>query len=125
MREATDRGEEEGYGAVSRFETRNSGGKANAIEVFPFWPTTSSSSTASAAADVAGARSGPEGRDWIVLTDDEAGFVSVLEWRDAWGELREVASVQLGVDAPVEGGGAGEVSDEEKGTGASHAVWLS
>ncbi|GAA6007515.1 lactonase family protein [Rhodotorula paludigena] len=128
VREATDgEEEEEGYGAVSRFETRNSGGKANAIEVFPFWPTTSSSSTAAAAAaaDVAGARPGPEGRDWIVLTDDEAGFVSVLEWRDAWGELREVASVQLGVDAPVEGEGAGEVSDEEKGTGASHAVWLS
>ncbi|BGP36256.1 hypothetical protein JCM10449v2_000154 [Rhodotorula kratochvilovae] len=101
-------GAEEGYGARSRFQTRNSGGKANAVEVFPFFPA-----------------GGERGRDWIVLTDDEEGFVSVLEWRDEWDELREVASVQLGVDAPEEGEGKGEVSEEEKGTGASHAVWLS
>ncbi|GAA6047554.1 hypothetical protein JCM3770_005805 [Rhodotorula araucariae] len=97
-----------GYGARSRFETRNSGGKANAVDVFPFFPPAAEA-----------------GRDWIVLTDDEEGFVSVLEWRDEWDELREVASVQLGVDAPAEGEGQGEVSEEEKGTGASHAVWLS
>jgi carboxy-cis,cis-muconate cyclase len=99
---------------LSRFETRNSGGKANAVEVFPFWPSSSSE-------EVAGAAPGPEGRDWIVLTDDEQGFVSVLEWRDAWGELREIASVQLGVDT-AEGD---EVEKDEEGTGASHAVWLS
>lgn len=103
---------ERGYGARSRFETRNSGGKANAIEVFPF----SSRSGSSAGAD---------GRDWVVLTDDEQGFVSVLEWRDEWDELREVASVRLGVGAPLEGDGAGEVDEDERGTGASHAVWLS
>lgn len=108
--------EEKGYGALSRFETRNSGGKANAVEVFPFWPANGSEGL-----EVAGAKPGPDGRDWIVLTDDEQGFVSVLEWRDSWGELREVASVQLGVD--VEEGG--EVEKDEEGTGASHAVWLS
>ncbi|KPV77978.1 uncharacterized protein RHOBADRAFT_50502 [Rhodotorula graminis WP1] len=100
---------EPGYGARSRFETRNSGGKANAIEVFPF----------------GGGSASGEGHDWVVLTDDEQGFVSVLEWRDEWDELREVASVRLGVDAPREGDGAGEVDEDERGTGASHAVWLS
>lgn len=109
VREREEEGGEEGYGARSRFETRNSGGKANAIEAFPF-----------AASDEA-----RRGHDWVVLTDDEEGYVSVLEWRDEWDELREVASVRLGVDAPVEGEGKGEVSEEEKGTGASHAVWLS
>ncbi|GAA5846851.1 hypothetical protein JCM9279_004466 [Rhodotorula babjevae] len=104
---------ERGYGARSRFETRNSGGKANAIEVFPFHRGVGAGSSAA------------EGRDWVVLTDDEEGFVSVLEWRDEWDELREVASVRLGVDAPLEGEGAGEVDEDERGTGASHAVWLS
>ncbi|GAA6040988.1 hypothetical protein JCM8097_000526 [Rhodosporidiobolus ruineniae] len=106
-------GHEEGYGALSRFETRNSGGKANAIEVFPFWPAVEG--------EVAGAKPGPEGRDWIVLTDDEQGYVSVLEWRDEWNKLREVASVRIGVDT-AEGD---VVEKEEEGTGASHAVWLS
>ncbi|GAA5936789.1 hypothetical protein JCM10213_000061 [Rhodosporidiobolus nylandii] len=110
---------EEGYGALSRFETRNSGGKANAIEVFPFWPSFSPSSSSSSSP--ASSSAGPEGRDWLVLTDDEQGFVSVLEWRDEWMELREVASVQLGVNA-AEGD---EVEEDEEGTGASHAVWLS
>lgn len=35
VREREEEGGEEGYGARSRFETRNSGGKANAIEAFP------------------------------------------------------------------------------------------
>ncbi|GAA5898992.1 hypothetical protein JCM6882_004587 [Rhodosporidiobolus microsporus] len=108
-------GQEEGYGALSRFETRNSGGKANAIEVFPFWPSSSSASPADNVAP------GPDGRDYVVLTDDEQGYVSVLEWRDAWGELREVASVRLGVDTEE----GGQVEKDEEGTGASHAVWLS
>lgn len=97
------------YDALSRFEARNSGGKAHAIEVFPFWPS------------VEAAR----GRDFLVFTDDEEGHVSILEWRDEWSALREVAVVRLGEDAPEEGEGQGEVLDEEKDTGASHAVWLS
>ncbi|BGP28363.1 hypothetical protein JCM10296v2_000095 [Rhodotorula toruloides] len=102
------------YEALSRFEARNSGGKAHAIEVFPFHPSSPSSSSASG-----------EGHDYLVFTDDEAGHVSILEWRDEWSEMREVAVVQLGVDAPEEGEGKGEVLEEERGTGASHAVWLS
>lgn len=90
-------GEESGYGALHRYETKTSGGKANAIEVFPF-------------------RSTP-GRDWIVLTDDEEGWVTILEWRDEWMELREIACAQLGRQEGAE-------KDEEV-TGASHAVWLS
>lgn len=125
-----------GFGALSRFETQTSGGKANAIEVFPpdFWsepPSSASSSEAAASASgnaeilVDGPRPGPDGRDYLVLTDDELGYVSILEWRDQWQQLREVATVQLGVDKPEEGDGHGEILEEETATGASHAVWLS
>lgn len=86
-----------GCGALYRYETKTSGGKANAIEVFPFGSTSD--------------------RDWIVLTDDEEGWVSILEWRDEWTELREIACVQLGRQAGAE--------KDEENTGASHAVWLS
>lgn len=114
----------EGYGAQSRYETQTSGGKANAIEVFPkdFWP---SEDVAVAVAADGAARPGPQGRDYIVLTDDELGYVSILEWRDEWDQLREVAAVQLGVDAPVEGEERGQIVEGEAATGASHAVWLS
>lgn len=134
VREAATTREGEGYGAVSRFETQTSGGKANAIEVFPaeFWPSAGRTAAGSAGQAgkeestlVDGARPGPDGRDYLVLTDDELGYVSILEWRDDWGELREVAVVQLGVDKPLEGEGSGEILEEEEGTGASHAVWLS
>lgn len=134
VREAATTGEAEGNGAVSRFETQTSGGKANAIEVFPaeFWSSagkTAVGGTAQQAEEktvpVDGAPPGPDGRDYLVLTDDELGYVSILEWRDDWGELREVAVVQLGVDKPLEGEGSGEILGEEEGTGASHAVWLS
>lgn len=103
------------YGALSRFEARNSGGKAHAIEVFPFHPSSPSSSSDSTG----------QGHDYLVFTDDEAGHVSILEWRDEWSELREVAVCRLGVDAPAEGEEKGEVLEGERGTGASHAVWLS
>jgi carboxy-cis,cis-muconate cyclase len=96
-----EQGGERGYGALSRYETETSGGKANAIEVFPF--TT------------------PRGertvRDWIVLTDDELGWVTVLEWKGPEEGLSEVAKVQLGRQEGAE--------EDERGTGASHAVWLS
>lgn len=108
VREEEEKEEGVRYEALSRFEARNSGGKAHAIEVFPFH----CSSTG-------------QGHDYLVFTDDEAGHVSILEWRDEWSELREVAVVQLGVDAPVEGERKGQVLEEERGTGASHAVWLS
>lgn len=68
------------------YQTRNSGGKANAIDVKPH-----------------------EGRELLVLTDDEAGWVEILEW-DQVGLVKR-GEVQL---------------TEEDGTivGASHAVWL-
>ena len=75
---------------VYRYETRNSGGKANAIEICPFAPS----------------RRENETRDWIVLTDDEEGYVSIMEWDGV--RITEVAAVQL----PV-------------GEGASNAIWLS
>ncbi|GAA5899263.1 lactonase family protein [Sporobolomyces salmoneus] len=96
--DTTAQEETEGYGAIYRFETRTSGGKANAVEIFPF-------------------QFEDESRDWIVLTDDEDGWVSVLEWKEEERELVEVASVQLGAQEGKE--------PDEAGTGASHAVWLS
>ncbi|GAA5834968.1 hypothetical protein JCM3766R1_002056 [Sporobolomyces carnicolor] len=98
IKEQVNEDKVEGYGALHRFETQTSGGKANAIEIFPFG-------------------SEADSRDWIALTDDEDGWVSVLEWQDATRQLVEVASVQLGNQ---EGADA-----DESGTGASHAVWLS
>ncbi|GAA5923554.1 lactonase family protein [Sporobolomyces koalae] len=98
--DSTSSTEERGYGALHRFETATSGGKANAIEVFPF-----------------SSAEQREGRDWLVLTDDEEGWVSILEWNDPACQLTEIARVQLGRQE-----GAVE---EEAGTGASHAVWLS
>ncbi|GAA5981540.1 hypothetical protein JCM10908_004146 [Rhodotorula pacifica] len=124
-------GSQKGYGAQSRYETQTSGGKANAIEVFPaeFWPTSASEAvgtdTTTTETMIDGAGPGPQGRDYLVLTDDELGYVSILEWRDEWNQLREVASVQLGVDKPVAGEGRGEIVEGEAATGASHAVWLS
>ena len=76
---------------VYRYETRNSGGKANAIEIYPFAPTISQTGTRA---------------DWIVLTDDEEGYVSILEWDG--GRIMEIAALQL-----------------PDGDGASHAIWLS
>lgn len=84
-----------GYGALHRYETETSGGKANAIEIFPF--------------------AGPT--EWIVLTDDEQGWVSVLEWDRHSSQLLKTAQVRLGVQEGAE--------EEERDTGASHAVWLS
>jgi carboxy-cis,cis-muconate cyclase len=92
---------ETGYGALHRYETETSGGKANAIEVFPF----------------ASVNEGEVSRDWIVLTDDEEGWVSIIEWNNENQELSEMARVQLGRQEGAEA--------DESGTGASHAVWLS
>lgn len=85
-----------GESPLSYYQTRTSGGKANAIETFPFERRANESIS-----------------DWMVLTDDEQGWVSILEWDGV--RMEEIAAVQLGVDE----------EGEEKGVGASHAVWLS
>jgi carboxy-cis,cis-muconate cyclase len=70
------------------YQTPTSGGKANAIEVI----------------QVNGR--GTEGeKEWIVLTDDEEGWVVVISWDGI--KLEEVTRVKL---LPSDG--------------ASHAVWL-
>ncbi|KAL8286216.1 hypothetical protein RQP46_004704 [Phenoliferia psychrophenolica] len=67
---------EDPHAPLDRFETATSGGKANAIETFPFHPE------------------GQEVRkDWIVLTDDIEGWVWVLEWDGK--KIEEVAGVKL------------------------------
>lgn len=86
------------HAPLDRFETKTSGGKANAVETFPFHTSE---------------KGVKEVRDWVLLTDDEDGWVWVLEWDGK--RIKELAGVKLG-----EGG-----TNEEKGTGASHAVWLS
>lgn len=83
-------------GSSYHHQTATSGGKANAIEVYPF------------------ARSSGRQTDWIVLTDDEKGFVVILEWDGENNLMSEIASVRLGEGEE----GEGEV------VGASHAVWL-
>ncbi|KAF9505991.1 hypothetical protein BS47DRAFT_1334019 [Hydnum rufescens UP504] len=72
---------------LHRYETPTSGGKANAIEIAPY--SISSSSY------------------WIALTDDEQGYVHVLEWSAKRGSLKELDHVQL-----------------DAGSLASHAIWL-
>ncbi|GAA6022637.1 hypothetical protein JCM11491_001145 [Sporobolomyces phaffii] len=140
-----DAAEPQGYGALSRYETATSGGKANAIEVFPFGPARRPRRDEDDNEEKDGGGGGGGGagtgtttttttREWIALTDDEAGWVTVLEWRQGEppgssssrsspgggggaGVLVEVAKVQLGAQDGAE--------PDEQGTGASHAVWLS
>lgn len=83
---------------TARWETPTSGGKANALDTFPFHPSRDS------------ARSR---RDWILLTDDQDGYVWVLEWDGQSITIK--GEVRLGEDE----------EGEEEGVGASHAVWLS
>lgn len=85
------------------YETPSSGGKANAIEFAP--------SPASVGASV-GTGDERKGKDLAVLTDDEQGWVLVLEWDGS--DLREMSRVRLpGTD------------EDGKQEGASHAIWLS
>ncbi|ORY90131.1 Lactonase, 7-bladed beta-propeller-domain-containing protein [Leucosporidium creatinivorum] len=95
---ARDGSKTQDHAPLDRFETKTSGGKANAVETFPFHTS---------------AKGVKEQRDWVLLTDDEDGWVWVLEWDGR--KIKEIAGVRLGEGA----------SEEEKGTGASHAVWLS
>jgi carboxy-cis,cis-muconate cyclase len=76
---------------VVRFETSTSGGKANAVEP-AFWA--------------------PEGKEVFILTDDDHGWVSVLEYDGR--AISVVDSVKL----------PGRTADGVE-EGASHAVWLS
>ncbi|SCV68749.1 BQ2448_870 [Microbotryum intermedium] len=87
---------------LDRFETSTSGGKANAVEAFPFH------------LGVSGGKI-KEDRDWALLTDDQDAWVWVLEWDGL--QMRELCGVQLGRQEGAE--------RDEHGTGASHAVWLS
>jgi len=99
----------EAFVPVTRYQTPTFGGKANAVEAFPFH----------AGAWEAGGKEGEVAvsRDWIVLTDDGEGWVWVLEFDAEKGTVEEVAGVQLGRQEGA--------TEEEQGTGASHAVWLS
>lgn len=86
---------------IERYQTRNSGGKANAIEAFPFHVISKDSIVEDKV------------KDWIVLTDDEEGWIWMLEWNGK--NMVEIASIKLG-----------EGEEDESGfVGASHAVWLS
>lgn len=89
-----------GQEPVSRFETPTSGGKANAIEFAPRYASQDGK--------------GSDVKDLAVLTDDEQGFVLVLEWNGT--DLVEVARTKLpGKDD----------EDENEPEKASHAIWLS
>lgn len=109
----------EAYAPVTRYQTPTYGGKANAVEAFPFH---AGAWTEGSGGGGEGGGGGKEGevrvtKDWIVLTDDGEGWVWVLEFDVERGTVREVAGVQLGRQEGA--------TKEEEGTGASHAVWLS
>ncbi len=94
--------------ATSIFQTPTSGGKANAIELAPY--EVSSGSTSSG---ISGEESDAE---WMVLTDDEQGWVFIVEWSGRRGTFEIVSSVllEVGVDG-----------DYGKKALASHGIWLS
>ncbi len=76
---------------VARLETRTSGGKANAIEISPH---------------------SEGGRDRMVLTDDEQGWLDVVSFDFEEKVFKVEATAQL---PRLDGGEA---------QGASHAIWL-
>ncbi|CAO1623471.1 unnamed protein product [Sympodiomycopsis kandeliae] len=88
----------------SQYQTPTSGLKANAFEWAPRYPLDDPLHQKFIA------------KDWAVLTDDEQGYIVVLEWDGK--DLREVAKTQLPGTIDVDG---------NKGVkeGASHAIWLS
>lgn len=85
---------------VHLFETPTSGGKANAISLAPYEVSSAPES------------GGEEGVEWLVLTDDDEGWVFVVEWSARRGTFEELSRVKLGED------------EEGKSVMASHAVWL-
>jgi len=86
--------------AVHLFETPTSGGKANAIALAPYHISSSPRC------------GGKEGVEWLALTDDEEGYVFLIEWSAERGTFKEIARVNLGLD------------EDKKPVMASHAVWL-
>ncbi|CAO1628239.1 unnamed protein product [Parajaminaea phylloscopi] len=96
-------------------ETSTSGGKANALEWAPRHPLSLPGSLETGRAER------HQSKDWAVLTDDEQGFLSVLEWDG--DQLREVAKTRLpGVKA--DGGFIAHNGVQAEVEGASHAIWL-
>ena len=83
--------------AVHLFETPTSGGKANAITLAPYHSSSSP---------------GNEGVEWLALTDDEEGYVFIIEWSAGRGTFEEIARVKLGLD------------EDGNTVMASQAVWL-
>jgi len=81
--------------------TPTSGGKANAIEWTPRY-------------NLEGLGGQQLEQDLLVLTDDEQGYILVMEWDGS--DLKEMARTKLPGKSSEDG-----VGDE----GASHAVWLS
>lgn len=85
--------------AIVTYRTPTSGGKANAFEWAPRYPFDDPQNHLQSSNDLA------------VLTDDQEGYVVVLEWDGK--DLKEVARTQL------------PSTEEVKKQGASHAIWLS
>lgn len=93
--------------ATGIFQTPTSGGRANAVELAPYHVSGGSTSSG-----VPGEGSDAE---WMVLTDEEKGWVFVVEWSGRRGTFEIVSSVllEVGVDG-----------DYGKRALASHAIWL-
>lgn len=79
--------------AICIWETPTSGGKANAIEPSPF-------------RGLGDGTSNQGNEEWIVLTDDEEGWVFIIQWDEEKREISEVDRALL------------------PGKSASHAIWL-
>lgn len=92
----------------ARFETRTSGGKANAIELAP---QTTVYQTAFGKQTTVGEGEGEE-RDLLVLTDDEQGFIDVI----SFNFHKEQFMVEATTNLPK--------LEEGESQGASHAIWI-
>lgn len=112
-------GDESEGSASLRYQTPTSGGKGNAWEWAPRYPLSSPKYPLDAA-------TGQEKEDDLaVLTDDDEGYVLVMQWDGQ--EIREVARTRLPGRNKDKGGNVefiphnGKQGDWE---GASHAIWL-
>lgn len=79
------------------YTTRNSGGKANAIEFAPRYGTNVQNTEKTI--------------DYAVLTDDQEGYITVLEWDGE--DLKEISTIRL------------PLLDDGQSQGASQAIWVS
>ncbi|KAJ1030933.1 hypothetical protein NDA18_002160 [Ustilago nuda] len=89
---------------VAKWETRTSGGKANAIELAPQTLAKTEQGTEAEAAN---------GQDLLVLTDDEQGWIDVVSFDFEKQQFRMQATTRL---PKLQGG--------DEWQGASHAIWL-